>query len=244
MNDGLLPGGTVVNDSLAWVSRRLGLVAAVLLVLSGVFYAGLVLSTPGKGVHEVFSHLWFLHDVGAERNIPSWFASILWAAFAVACFGAAALAPRRASWALAGIVGVAASIDEHSELHERLDQLGGPLTEAWGLGLWFTWVIPGLGLAALVALVLWPLVWSLPRASRALVLGGGALFLLGAVVVETASGLVLAHFGGQVTWHFIAVTLVEEALEMFGLLLAIAGVLRLFRVERSADGGRSIRWVG
>lgn len=99
----------------------------------------------------------------------------------------------------AGIVGVAASIDEHSELHERLDQLGSPLAEAWGMGLWFTWVIPGLGFAALVALVLWPLVWSLPRASRALVLGGGALFLLGAVVVETASGLVLAHFDGQVT---------------------------------------------
>ena len=64
--------------------------------------------------------------------------------------------------------------------------LGSPLAEAWGMGLWFTWVIPGLGFAALAALVLWPLVWSLPRASRALVLGGGALFLLGAVVVETA----------------------------------------------------------
>ncbi|MDO5534314.1 MAG: hypothetical protein Q4F65_06660 [Propionibacteriaceae bacterium] len=227
-----------------WLARRLGGVALLLSVLAGAFFLGNVLVAPGP-VQAAFSHLWFLFDVGQERNIPSWYASVLWCALAGAAFAAAVVARRRrAGWVVFGGVAVAASIDEHSELHERLDQVGGPLAEALGIELWFTWVLPGVLIGAVIVAVLAPLVWGLPKRARAYVIAGGVLFALGAVVVEAISGQVLASFGGAVTWHYIAVTLVEETLEMIGVVVALAGVLILFEVHPDADGHRVIHWRG
>ena len=232
-----------IPTSLTRVAWWLAGGGVVLASLAGLFFVGMVLTTPGEKVHSLFFQLWYLFDVGAERNIPSWYASMLWAAFAGSAFAAAVLACRkRVSWAAMGLVGVAASIDEHSELHERLDQIGTPLAEALGWDLWFTWVIPGVVIAVVVAALLLPLVLSLRPRSRWLVLAGGAVFLLGAIVVESLSGLVLAHFADQVTWHFILVTLVEELLEMLGLALAIAGVLAMFDVSRLPERAWTVRF--
>lgn len=227
-----------------WLARRLGGVALALAMLAGVLFLGNVLLAPGPA-QAAFNHLWYLFDVGQERNIPSWYASVLWCTLAGAAFAAAVVAQRRRlGWIIFGGVAVAASIDEHSELHERLDQMGDALSAALGIDLWFSWVLPGLVLGALVASMLAPLVWGLPPRARALILTGGALFALGAVVAESISGQVLDHFDGGITWHFILVTLVEETLEMIGVVLALAGVLTLFEVHADEHGHRTIRWRG
>ena len=79
----------------------------------------------------------------------------------------------------------------------------------------------------------------LPSATRRLIVLGGVVFLLGAVVLETISGQLVGHFG-VITWQNMLVTHVEELFEKLGLVLAIAGVGRLFSVRRSGGAAATL----
>ena len=221
-----------------------GALSLLLVVVSGTLYTGMYLTTP-EGVlpgyaeptrgtlHWFFFRSWGVMDVAREQSVPAWYSSVLWAVFALAAFVMAAMTRlRRVSWVLLGLVGLAASADETVALHERLGSVGDRMAEALGIEVQFAWAIPGAVLALGVVALLWRLVWSLPRTARALLIAGGAVFLLGALVLETISGQIMLRFDGVVTWHQHLVTHFEELCEMLGLSLAIAGILRLVLVGR------------
>lgn len=152
---------------------------------------------------------------------------------ALAALLAARGTERRAGWVVLAVVAGDASIDEFTQLHERLAVVGAPIADALGWELWYTWVIPGALVAILVAALLLPLFRSLPRESQRLVLAGGALFLVGALGFEVLGGLVAGS--SAPAWAYVLVTMVEEALEMVGVVLAIGGVLAA--IERRRPGG-------
>lgn len=207
-------------------------------VASGLFYVLAMLTW-----HEAFLTLWYLFDVGREHNLATWFASVLWAALgACALLAGLVSGRRRVGWVVFAAVAFAVSVDEYAELHERLDVVGDALAVGLGVDLWFTWVLPGLALGAAIVLALGGLVWSLASRARALLVAGGVVFALGAIGLETLSGFVLAAFEGQVTWHYVGVTLAEEMCEMVGVSLAIAGLLHVFSWERG--DGLCVRFVG
>lgn len=222
-------------------ARWLLLTATLLVVASGLTYLGFALSgwqSPGWGL------AWFLFDVGREHNVPTWFSSFLWAGLAaMAALGAAVTPRRRPAWVVLAAVAAFASVDEYAELHERLDAIGNEWAAILGWELWFTWVLPALPLLAVVAVLLFPLVLSFPRGQRRLLLLGGALVVGGGVGVESVSGLVLAHFDGVVTWHFVVVTLLEEWCELTGVVLAV-GALAGLHEWQAADGELSVRFRG
>lgn len=221
-------------------ARLLGLGAVVLVGIAAVSYTGWLLS-------GYTSDFWFqpafVFDVGREHNIPTWYASILWVILGALGVLGAVLTERRVGWSVFAAVGFAAALDEYTQLHERLDQLGRPLADLLGLDLWFTWVLPAIPLMLLSAAVCLPLLWALPATQRWLLVIAGAVFFAGAVVTETISGQVLAVFGGEVTPHYMYVTMLEELLELLGVVVAIGAVAGLYS-WRVVDGSLRVAFLG
>lgn len=231
------------------VGRALTLVTVALLATSGLLYIAMVFAVRGNwpaegempdGFPGVVFRIWSIFDVAIEGSAPTWFNALLWATLGLVALAAALLARRRAGWFAFAAVAFLASLDETISLHERLQELGWPMAQAFGWGVVYAWVIPGAIITVLVALALWPLVRSLPGRSVKLIVAGGVVFLLGAVVLETLSGQMVGHFGA-ITWQNMLVTHVEEFFEKIGIILAIMGVVRLFAIER--DGAHDVRVV-
>ena len=189
--------------------RPLSLLAAVLMLLSPLLRFGAAgLRRAGL---DVGGELPTLFDLNSENNVPTWFSVALWLLLVAAAVLAAALdAERRPG--LLGLAAVAAlmSLDEAAALHERLNGVGDALSFAPR----FAWVLPGSLLAAGLVLGLARTVLQLPPLARRGLVLGGAVFVLGAIVVETLSGLVLDRAGDGVVYALV--TTVEEGLEMAG----------------------------
>ena len=222
----------------AWLP--FGIVALLIPLIAGLTFSAYIL-TEGQ-TSQNFHHVFYLFDVGREYNIPTWYSSMLWALLGLLAFVIGSQARRfRVSWTLLGVVGLAASIDEYQELHERLDAFGIPRLPSLPFAVPFPWLVIGVPLAVVVGLLLLPLVLSLPRRTMLGILAAGAIFLSGAVGVETASGFMLMGNDWLVDWRFVLVTLVEETLEMLGVSLAVGSLLSLFERDRTTGTWRVVR---
>ena len=174
-------------------------------------------------------------DVNGEANLPTWFSVVLLASTALTALvlGAAHLLgnPRGDRFGLAlGVVLLGLSLDELAGIHERLGGLGNRLLA--GEYLHFTWVVPGAVVAAVLAVALVRGSTSLPARSRRLILLGFAVYVLGALVLETLSGLVLEEWGDRA--GYLLVTAAEEFCEMLGVVVVLGGLVRA--VELVRDG--------
>lgn len=133
---------------------------------------------------------------------------------------------RRLQWAAFAAVAFTASLDEFTQLHERVftrvSYLLGDTSIYKSLG--FTWVLIGAPFAVLIAVMLLSLIYNLPLPSRRMIFWAGGLFLLGALGFETLGGLVKDV---APVWYAVLMN-IEEWLEMLGVSLAIAGIIRLF----------------
>lgn len=212
----------------------------VLMLLSGITYVGHVLTNFQSPWWAYFAGIF---DVLREANIPTWFASMRWVCFSALAIVTAVLTGRRLGWGFIAAVAGMAAIDEVAQLHEWLDNFGIPMQQALGTNLWFTWVIPGVIIAAVVIAIGLPVIWAMPAPQRRLLVIGGVVFLLGAVVIETISGYVLRHFNDQITWHYVGISMVEEFCEFLGVVLAIGAVAGLHDWRLSMSGLK-VRFLG
>lgn len=237
-------GATHLASTDGWTRIRLikstlilGIPVAILSFLSGVLWLAIHFSTP-ENFERI--HFWFyFFDVGREINVPTWFSAGLWILTGVVAGYFARRATRfRKSWWLFASVCVFFSLDETLELHERLDLIGGRIAMLLPFDVGFTWIIPGIAIAAVLVLLLLRLVLSLPPGVRNGIILAGATFVTGAVVVETIGGNWIDTNG--MTWHFFALVLVEETLEMAGVAICLASLLHLLEYKR-LDGGTAYR---
>lgn len=220
--------------------RVLALAAVLLALLSPTLrFGAAALRRAGADVSGTIPTLF---DVNSEANVPSVFSVLLWVLLGGVAVLVAVL-DRRHRLGLAGLAAVAAllGVDEAVSLHEQLDGLGSRISGAPH----FSWVLPGAVIAAVLVAALARTVLSLARPASALLLLGGAVFVLGAVVLETVSGVVLDAAGDGVVYALV--TMLEELAEMEGVLLAVAGLLSLlegpllaprFSVEAPSASGR------
>lgn len=170
-----------------------------------------------------------LFSVDSETNIPAWFSTIL--LFASSLLLGVIAATRHAEggrfagrWALLAACFFLMSADEAAAMHELLVD---PLRELLALdGLfYFSWVVVGLVLVAIIGIYLLPLLKTLAGTWRKLFLLAAALYLTGALGLEMVSGAYVEVQGrGNVTYAMLA--LVEETLEMLGLSVFLYGLLR------------------
>ena len=132
------------------VGRLLALVTVGLLATSGVLYVAMVLLVRGNwpaegqmpdGFPGVVFRLWSIVDVAVEGSAPTWFNALLWSLLGLSAVAAALFARRRAGWIAFGVVAFLASLDEATSLHERLQDIGWPMAQAFGWGVVYAWVV-------------------------------------------------------------------------------------------------------
>ena len=196
----------------------LGAVAAVLIVAS------------------VLQHLYpFEEPVGrinldTEVGFATWFQAGL-LALAAALAGLIAAIQRRVSkpyvghWLVLAAALIMLSIDEALALHEELI---GPLRSALNASgiIYFTWVVPGAALVALVAAAYARFVLRLALPARRYLLLGVGLYLWGVLAMEALNGA-YASANGVESLTYRLLTDLEETFEMAGLVVLVYA-LQLF----------------
>lgn len=162
-----------------------------------------------------------------ESNLPTLFNFLLlvanMAAFAVvSAFAFGGWDKWRWHWLALTALFLLLAYDEAAQLHEKLSVL---LESRVGGGtgfLGFAWVVPGMAAVAVVGMALIPFLRALPRRSAVLFLLAGAIFVSGSIGVE----MVEAEYAGRQGWDtltFSLLTVVEESLEMIGLITLLYG---------------------
>ena len=157
--------------------------------------------------------------VGEEMNLPTWWNVVLLFAVALAALVAAACVRReRASWLLVAATAAFLSLDEGSRLHERLGALTGGVEVAT-----FRWVVAAAVLAPVGLVALWLLTRALPARTRRLLGMSVAVYVFAALGLEALGG----HMFYRDEWGaFLALTHVEELLEMLACVGATAAILQ------------------
>lgn len=185
-------------------------------------------------------------DLDGERNIPSWFASILLFCDALLLGLVAAhtgVHRRRygAHWSLLSILFTGLSLDEIIGLHEQWIEPLRAWLHADGL-FYYAWVLPGGLLVLGLALIFTKFLADLPDETRGLFLLAGGFYVGGALGMELLGGL-LDSGGRASTPTYALVVTIEEALELLGsitLLHALLGYVSLTSpvVLMGASGAR------
>lgn len=178
-----------------------------------------------------------LIHIGRELSVSTWFASALWLLLAVIAFTAGVLADsKRGYWFAFGAIAAIASMDETATLHEKFYLAGSALTAYLPFDFFsYRWVIVGVIIAIVVAVSLLPFVLSLPRPVTIGIIVGGAIFLAGAIGLETLGGHAAAQYG-DTSWQLHALMHVEEFFEYIGVAIAVyalSGMVRLVHRNES-----------
>jgi len=210
-------------------SLRRGLFKAVAVVatlglLSEVAYYETDLES-GEYLMEVFS-------LSMEHNFPTWFS----AALHVLCAGLLALAAVAAAqggkryvrhWAFLSGAFAYISLDETVTIHEKLNRLVDlGEYEALGGGLFhYGWIVPAAGVVLVLGLSYAGFLLHLPPRTRRDVLLAGGVFVGGAVLMEMPLGVWSAAHGVD-NLGYVLIDAVEETLEMLGMSLFIAALVR------------------
>jgi hypothetical protein len=182
--------------------------------------------------------------VDLEPSAPTWYSSAaLGLAGALLSLIAAAkfqMADRfRWHWvSLAGLFFLL-SMDEIAGFHELPVD---PLREALAAGglLYYTWVIPGAAVVALVGCLFLRFYLALPRRTQRGFLLAAILFVGGSIGVEMLSGAQADAFGEENLDYALIVT-IEEFLEMLGIVVFIRALLEYIEQQL---GGLQVGFAG
>lgn len=204
----------------------------VLLILMAIICALMVMSLltfylAQKGDGFLRNIVVRLFNVDKEANIPTWYSSI--ALFSVAALTAYIVALQPADsrflwhWKMLAAAFVYLSIDEFAQLHEMANA---PIRDAFGTDgfLYYPWVV----VAALCLLVFVAVyarfLWHLPRRTRWLFIVAGAIFVGGALGIESLSSYYETEYGATSLAYELTMTL-EEFGEMSGVAIFIYALL-------------------
>ena len=167
-----------------------------------------------------------------EQNLPTFFSALmlLFSAglLAVCAFRASAAREKYLPWAILALVFAFLSIDEIASIHEKLDALIHHYAPASGV-FHYAWVAPyGVGVI-LLAVLLGPWFFRLPRRLQILFVLSGGFYVGGALGMEILSGL---YYSGvedagveTKTLFGDALASVEELAEMTGVAIFIYALL-------------------
>jgi hypothetical protein len=223
--------------------RRLfwAVLTATTLALSLVSLAvTLAVPAPGPKLAQWIGYL----NVNDEGNLPTWW-SVGLLLTAAAAHLAAGIAARAAGargtvgWLVTAAILAGMSMDDMTSIHERVGDLVRPDGAAAagdpGGDFSFYWVVPGAGVALLVAVAVGLHALRLHgRPRRLLVVGLGVLFFF-ALGLEGVQGVVLAHGTGGPVGEILGYH-VEELGENVGALLLLAAATSALALRRRDDG--------
>ncbi len=170
-----------------------------------------------------------LIDMDEENNLPTWFSGYLLLTTSVFLW----LCARRkkeagdrltSRWYILAVGFLALSIDEVAGIHETINSA----TE-------MTWAIPGGILAIVLGLAFIPFLRQIPGRTALMFLAGGATYIGGAVGMEFVGDPI----PGDSLAYYMA-TMVEEGMEMLGIVLFLHALLRYMTGKDGESVGISV----
>lgn len=171
----------------------------------------------------VFSRIF---NLDSEQNLPTLFTVLLMIfssalLYIISCYERDDLHKRCRKWRIISVLFFALAVDEFCSLHELLI---GPLRSFFSEGeagvFYFAWVIPGFILVLFLALYFLKFLIELPRRTRFLFILSAVVYVGGALGFELVGGYYgEGHGFFNLTYNLI--TTIEEAMEMFGLIIFI-----------------------
>jgi hypothetical protein len=235
----------VLNRSI--IVRALGTIAGFIVLAS---IGGLL--TKFLLGHDTVYGLINLFNLDGESNIPSYFSAslLLLAALLLSIISVLkrkSRAPYALQWTILAFTFVYLAVDEAASIHELLTR---PTEELLGdrtIGIfYFAWVIPGMAITLVFALLFLKFFLHLPLQIKLFVLLAAILYIGGAIGVEMIGGRYAEQRRDELTYNMI-VTL-EESLEMAGAIVFIHALMTYieanyrevrFRFEHSNENTRS-----
>ena len=171
-------------------------------------------------------------DAGGEQTVAAWLSSMLMLLCAMVLFYIATMKrhgsePYAMHWLGLSVIFLGLSMDEAVGFHEMTIK---PLREALGTGgpFLYAWVIPAIGLVAVVGIAYLGFLRHLEPAFRLCCLLAGGLFVGGAVGFEMLEGVLADFYVRHRLLHEVAVHL-EDTLEFAGVLIFLHGLLTYAR---------------
>lgn len=203
----------------------------VLLLLTGVLvilHIGLRALCFFGGCGDVLAGIGDRFNVDHETSVPTWFSqSILLIAAGLAWLISNQESIDKFSWRVITCLLLMMSIDEGASFHETL---GVALGQGLGLSIHLgvvvlrDWVLLGLCAVGVVGAVLWRFISALPARTRRILIGGGAVFLSGAVLWESLHFTTFGFVHNDPAFLASLSVAVEEGLEMLGSIIVIYGL--------------------
>lgn len=165
-----------------------------------------------------------------EGNLPTWYSSgLLWtAALGLGLCGARADGREQTRWKVLAALFMLMSLDEAISLHEHL---GG--AELHGV-LYFSWVVPGALLTAILVATYLSFWLHLPRPTRRGFALAFALYVGGALGMELPLGAWFEVHGDE-NLGYALLDAVEESLEICGLSVFLVAIVRHLGRESTVD---------
>lgn len=165
-----------------------------------------------------------LFSVDKEANVPTWFSSSMLLLCSLLLFVIAVIKKSYneqyiSHWLILALIFVGLSLDETAIIHEMSVK---PLQAAFhtsGL-LKFAWVIPGSFLVIFFLIGFMKFLKNLSRMIRNLFMSAGFIYVLGAICIESLSGLASDLYGYS-SKIYAAIVTIEELFEMLGIILFI-----------------------
>lgn len=171
-----------------------------------------------------------LFDFERDSNITTWYSSItLFISFILLTL--IAIAKKRVSdtfafqWQFLAIIFAFLSLDEIAMLHERSGEVLKILVPIEFDGfLYFQWVLIGIPVTLIIALIYLKFILHLPAKTRNLIIFAGALFVGGALGLEILAGhRESLNTSGEFFYKLI--TTIEESWEKLGVMVFIYALL-------------------
>lgn len=225
--------------------RRIPIVLTVIALALAIISWALVVYEWSLGVNNTY---WVLEasslfNVTFEGNVPTWYTVVLLLVASLLSFLIVGYVLQnkmkwRIHWIGLTVLFLYLSLDEAAAIHEIFTTPIREALEATGY-LYFSWILVGIPVAIVIAVLFLPFVWNLPKRTKIAFFLAGMVYLVGAIVVESFGAKLWYETDGIVTPTYTAVGGVEEFLEMFGVILAIYGLLDYLH---SQVGSISIRF--
>src|SRR5690606_21399364 len=177
-----------------------------------------------------------LANINREANIPTWFSASILLVLALLLF--LTTLHRRSNgqpwlgWAGLTAIFTYISMDETGTIHEKLTPILQEQLELTGF-FFFGWVVVGIAAVLAAGLIYLPFLKRLPARTRNLFILAGALYVGGALVVESISAN-LWYLNDGTSLRFSAVGTLEEWMEMLGIITMIYAQLEYIRTEIGA----------
>jgi len=163
-----------------------------------------------------------------ENNVPAWFSTVclFLCALTLCAIGFARRSQRDAFqwyWFAMAAIFAGLSLDECASFHEALI---GPVRNTLGVDgfLHFAWVVPGMAFALVFVLVFLKFLARLPGETRRAFIIAGAVYCSGALGMEMVGGK-YASLHGMRDFPYALISIAEESLEMFGIILFLRALL-------------------